>query len=80
LSKAFSLLLSGLLICSSAISFALPASAERVLAGEVCSARVHELTTEIPWFKSLKKAEQAAAEQNKLVFWVHMVGKMDGAT
>ncbi len=59
---------------------ALPAHAEKVLEGAVCSVNVHKLTSDIDWYTDLKKAEQAAAEQNKLVFWMHMLGKIDGAT
>jgi len=58
----------------------LPAHAEKVLQGEICSERVHELTSEIEWNKNLHKAEETAKEQGKLIFWVHMVGKIDGST
>jgi len=57
-----------------------PVMAEKVLQGEVCSEQEHKLISEIDWQKNLKKAEKLAAEQNKLVFWLHMVGKIDGAT
>jgi hypothetical protein len=53
---------------------------QTVLSGSVCSERVHELTTAMPWFTDLHKAEDQARAQNKLVFWLHMVGKIDGAT
>jgi len=56
------------------------AFAEPVLNGYVCSERVHKLTSDITWFKSLDQAEQAAHSQGKLIFWVHMLGKIDGAT
>ncbi len=56
------------------------AHAEKVLEGQVCSARVHALTSDIDWYKNLNKAEDAAKQQGKLVFWVHMLGKIDGAT
>ncbi|MFN8655794.1 MAG: hypothetical protein U0105_05610 [Candidatus Obscuribacterales bacterium] len=55
-------------------------AAKELLQGEVCEANVHKLTTEIDWYTNLKKAEKTAAEQNKLILWVHMVGKIDGAT
>jgi hypothetical protein len=57
-----------------------PAHAEKLLEGQVCEANVHKLTSEIDWYKSLHKAESAASEQGKLILWVHMVGKIDGAT
>ena len=56
------------------------ARAEKALAGEVCTERVHQLTTDIEWNKSLTKAEEDAKREGKLVFWVHMLGKIDGAT
>jgi hypothetical protein len=57
-----------------------PANAEKVLQGEVCSARVHALTTAIDWQKNLDDAEEIARKENKLIFWMHMLGKIDGAT
>lgn len=57
-----------------------PASAEKVLTGEVCTEKVHRLTSEINWYKSLTKAEEDAEREGKLVFWIHMLGKIDGAT
>ena len=56
------------------------ANAEPVLQGTVCSERVHELTSDIHWYNDLKEAEAQAQQQGKLVFWMHMLGKIDGAT
>ena len=79
--QKFSSFLAGTaLACSFSLTYVTPAPAEPVLQGEVCSERVHELTSQIEWFKNLSKAEDAAREQGKLIFWVHMVGKMDGNT
>jgi hypothetical protein len=75
-----SLLATGLLALSLGIVSQGPASAEKVLEGGVCSTRVHQLTTNIKWYSNLDEAENAAREQNKLVFWMHMLGKIDGAT
>jgi len=55
-------------------------AAKEVLSGEICSARVHQLTSEVNWFKSLNKAEDEAARSGKLIVWVHMLGKIDGST
>lgn len=74
------LLLSALLVAGVSVNSMQAAHAEKVLQGEVCSANVHKLTSDIEWYKSLSKAEDAAREQGKLVFWVHMLGKIDGAT
>jgi hypothetical protein len=57
-----------------------PTNAEPVLQGTVCSERVHELTSDIHWYNDLKEAEAQAQQQGKLVFWMHMLGKIDGAT
>jgi hypothetical protein len=54
--------------------------AQKVLDGEVCSTRVHELTSDINWYKNLRMAENEARAEGKLVLWIHMVGKIDGAT
>ncbi len=73
--------LAGTLLLSFVLSgSAQPSYAEKVLQGEVCSERVHELTSEINWNRNLHKAEDEARQQGKLVFWLHIVGKIDGAT
>lgn len=56
------------------------AKAANVLSGEVCQDKVHQLTSDITWYKSLSKAEEDAKRESKLIFWVHMLGKIDGAT
>ena len=55
-------------------------AARPVLTGEVCDVRVHQLTSQIEWFNNLHKAEDEAQKDGKLVFWMHMLGKIDGAT
>lgn len=55
-------------------------NAKTVLNGEVCSANVHKLTSEMTWYKSLSKAEAEAGRDGKLIVWVHMLGKIDGST
>jgi hypothetical protein len=56
------------------------AGAEKVLQGQVCLQRVQQLTSDISWYKSLGKAQEEARETGKLIVWIHMVGKIDGAT
>jgi hypothetical protein len=58
----------------------LGANAKTVLSGEICSANVHKLTSEMTWYKSLSKAEADAEGEGKLIVWVHMLGKIDGST
>ena len=55
-------------------------SAKAVLSGEICSANVQKLTSEMTWYKSLSKAEADAEREGKLIVWVHMLGKIDGST
>jgi hypothetical protein len=72
---AFTLLLAG------TAALTQPAfSAKPVLTGEICDTRVHQLTTQIEWYDNLHKAESEAQKQGKLVFWMHMLGHIDGAT
>lgn len=73
-------LLTALAICGLSLATAWPTRAERVLQGAVCSQRIHQLTNDIDWHKSLSKAQEDARREGKLVFWVHMLGKIDGAT
>ena len=51
-----------------------------VLSGQVCSQNVSKMTNEISWTRDLKDAQERAAQEDKLVLWVHMVGKMEGDT
>ncbi|MBX3073197.1 hypothetical protein KF728_14430 [Candidatus Obscuribacterales bacterium] len=54
--------------------------ASPVYSGQVCSENVGRLTNEITWSRDLDKVQQEAASQDKLILWVHMVGKLDGFT
>jgi len=71
------ILLAGL-ICLAAASQCL--AGPKVLTGNVTQQRVSQLTNEIHWFKNLSEAKSAAYQQGKMVFWVHMLGQIDGAT
>jgi len=75
-----SLFTTGILALSLTMASLVPVSGETVLQGDVCSVRVHQLTTGIKWYSNLQEAEDTARQQNKLVFWMHMLGKIDGAT
>jgi hypothetical protein len=54
--------------------------AEKVYSGQVCTVAVQKLTSDIKWQTKLNLAEDEAQKENKLVFWMHMLGKIDGAT
>jgi hypothetical protein len=73
---AASLALSSLLVPG----LVLQAQAEKVYSGEVCTVAVHKLTSDIKWETKLPVAEAEAQTDGKLVFWTHIVGKIDGAT
>jgi len=55
-------------------------AAPEVYSGYISRQQVDKLTCDIHWYNNLKKAQEAAQEQGKLIVWVHMVGKIDGAT
>lgn len=56
------------------------AFAQPVIPGHVAKTRVDRLTGEIKWYDSLPDALVEARREGKLVFWVHMLGHIDGAT
>jgi hypothetical protein len=55
-------------------------SAPRILSGQVCEHNVEALTSQIQWVNSLPQAEYAAQRQGKMIFWMHMLGNLSGAT
>ena len=55
-------------------------AAPMIMSGAQADERVHELTSEIAWHHSLSEAEALARKQNKMVFWVQMLGDIGGAT
>ena len=60
---------------------ALPSlSAPVIIDGKVSQERVYDLTKEIHWNTSLNQALMEAKREGKMVFWVHMLGDMTGAT
>jgi hypothetical protein len=54
--------------------------AHRMVRGPEAGARVEHLLTELKWETSLEDAKQRAAAEGKLVFWVQMLGRIDGST
>ncbi|HEY9867805.1 MAG TPA: hypothetical protein V6D08_01240 [Candidatus Obscuribacterales bacterium] len=56
------------------------AARESIISGEQASRHVHVLTRGIKWHTSLEDAQNAAKERGALIFWVHMLGKIDGKT
>lgn len=41
---------------------------------------VDNLVSQIQWFDNLRQAEESARQKGKMVFYMHMLGKMTGAT
>lgn len=60
-----------------------PADAARAMGlvpGNEAAQRATKLTSEIHWYKDLSQAESEARRSGKMIFWMHMLGQMDGAT
>ncbi len=62
-------------VLASSASFGSP-----VYRGSVCAENVSRLTSEISWTRSLKNAKEEAVKKDKLILWIHMVGKIEGFT
>lgn len=70
-------LLTALLAAS---ALALPVqSSPSVVSGEVTHAGIQKLSS-INWYASLGQAESEAIRQNKMIFYIHILGTIDGAT
>lgn len=72
-------------VCISALSLAfLLAPFQGAICAEVNGVEqrqnVDNLTHEIQWFDNLRQAQESARQKGKMVFYMHMLGKMTGAT
>lgn len=56
------------------------AKGPKMISGQVSEQKVDKLLSGIHWYESLPQAEAVAKQQGKPIVWVHMLGKMDGAT
>lgn len=61
------------------VALAAPMSG-RMVSGDEAFKRVTRLTTEIPWYTSLESAEKLAQKEGKPIFWLHMLGPLNGKT
>jgi hypothetical protein len=68
------------LVIAGAITTQVCIARESVISGEQASRQVHVLNKGIKWHTSLEDARTAARERGALIFWVHMLGKIDGKT
>jgi hypothetical protein len=74
--KYWSALVAALCIASSTPSFAGP----KLMCGNVTESNVMNLVHQVQWHQSLPQAEYEAQRQGKMVFWMHMLGNLSGAT
>lgn len=55
-------------------------ASKKMVSGDEAFARITKLTTEIPWYTSLDYAKKRAQQENKPIFWMHMLGPLNGKT
>lgn len=72
-------LLFALVFTTSVFSVGSCASEGVVPAGQATT-NVHCLTRAMPWYTNLDQAKDAARKSGRLIFWMHMLGTIDGAT
>lgn len=53
---------------------------EELVPGYVAKNKIQQVATGIEWNTDLKAAEDKAKESNKMILWINMIGKMEGAT
>lgn len=56
------------------------ARGSRMVSGEQGLQNLNRLLSEVPWYTSLDFAQKKAQREDKPIFWVHMLGPMNGAT
>jgi hypothetical protein len=56
-----------------------PACAQMVR-GTEARTNVDRLTSDVHWFSNLRDAEDSGRQKDKPILWMHMLGKIDGAT
>lgn len=53
---------------------------EELVPGYVAKNKIQQVATGIEWNTDLKSAEEKAKSANKMILWINMIGKMEGAT
>ena len=56
------------------------AQAQNVIPGAQAQQNVSRLLSQVPWTTSLEQAKAQAQKEGKLIFWVHMLGSLNGDT
>lgn len=59
---------------------AVPTPVRNLLDARESENNARKVRSNLSWSSSLADAKQRAREQGKMIFWVHMLGKLDGAT
>ena len=73
------------LLCALALTFSAGLSgiahaAPGVIDGREARTNVDNLTRQVYWFSNLRDAEDSARQKGKPLLWMHILGKIDGAT
>jgi hypothetical protein len=70
------------MLAASMLLSAVPVSAENmsVLMSEDARRNAHVVNKGIKWHTSLEEAQAQAKKEGKMIFWMHMLGTIDGAT
>ena len=53
---------------------------QKVIPGCDAKKNAQKLVTQVSWSKSLEEAKSRAQQQGKLIFWMHMLGSLEGDT
>lgn len=64
---------------TAAISFGFQAQGQMVK-GIEARGNVDRLMSDVHWFTSLRDAEDSGRQKDRPILWMHMLGKIDGAT
>jgi len=70
--------LAALLSCSLTSPFSAPANTP-VISGQITHANIQKLNT-LSWYKSMGQAQSEAMRTGKMIFWLNILGEIDGAT
>lgn len=65
-----------------AVLFTTPVAADKlsVIPANEASREAFQVNKRMGWHENLQSACEQARKENKLVFWMHMLGTMDGST
>jgi len=64
----------------SLVTLCAPSSSGAGVDGVQQRQKVNELTKQLTWFDNMPQALACARQRGKPLVWIHMLGKIDGAT